>query len=116
MVLTKLGELDMTIDDSKVLGVIFNPSLSFEPHIRSITNLAFFHHISCLRLILTDSVAETLIQALVISCLNYCIAILFELPENAINILQYIQNCCQNSYSPLSNSTGSNSSSHLNSR
>ena len=84
--LRKVGDLHLDVDgcsfspssEVRNLGVILDPTLSFQSHIRSITKSAFFHlkNISRLRQSLSDSVAETLIHAFVTSRLDYCNGVL----------------------------------------
>lgn len=82
-VLKKVEEFGLNIDDSSIsrpapqvknLGVILDPKLSFDVHIKAITKSAFFHlkNIGSLRPSLTDSAAETLIHAFITLCLVYC--------------------------------------------
>ncbi len=62
------------------LGVIFDDQLTFKVHIAKI------------RPFLTEHAAQLLVQALVISRLDYCNALLAGLPSNTIKPLQMIQN------------------------
>ncbi|XP_041658908.1 GTPase IMAP family member 9-like [Cheilinus undulatus] len=76
------------------LGVIFDPTLSFKPHICHVTKTAFFHlrNIAHLRPTLSTSAAETLIHAVISSRLDYCNSPLYGLPSSDLQKLQYIQN------------------------
>ncbi|KAI5090199.1 hypothetical protein C0J45_20334, partial [Silurus meridionalis] len=83
----------------KDLGVIIDPSLSFESHVNNITRIAFFHlrniakiRNMIIRPFLSTQAAQVLVQSLVISRLDYCIFLLAGLPLNAIRPLQIIQN------------------------
>ncbi len=73
---------------------MFDPSLSFQSHINSISKLAFFHLrlIVQLRPFISTNDAETLIYAFVSSRLDYCNALFIGLPATSIARLQYIQN------------------------
>ncbi len=72
------------------LGVIFDDQLTFKDHIVKTTRSGRFalHNIRKIRLFL----AQFLVQALVISRLDYCNALLAGLPSNTIKPLQMIQN------------------------
>ncbi|XP_072556731.1 uncharacterized protein [Paramormyrops kingsleyae] len=76
------------------LGVLLDPTLSFEPHVKHITRTTFFHlkNIARLRPSLTFSAAETLIHAFITSRIDYCNSILYGSPSKTLNRLQYIQN------------------------
>ena len=79
----------------KNIGVSFEESLSFVPHITATCKAAFFHlrNISRIRKFLTEDAAKTIIHSLVTSKLDYCNSILYGQPKYAIGILQYVQNC-----------------------
>ncbi|XP_037652407.1 uncharacterized protein LOC119504385 [Sebastes umbrosus] len=89
--LRKVGDLHLDIDgcsfspssEVRNLGVILDPTLSFQSHIRFITKSAFFHlkNISRLRQSLSDSVTETLVHAFVTSRLDYCNGVLSGVPS-----------------------------------
>ncbi len=68
--------------------------LSFLSHINSLSKLEFFHlrQIVQLRPFISTNDAETLINALVSSRLDYCNALFTGLPATSIARLQYIQN------------------------
>ena len=76
------------------LGLYMDPALSFKPHINHITKTSFFHlrNIARLRPTLSPSAAETLIHAFITSRLDYCNSILYGLPSNVLQKLQYVQN------------------------
>ncbi len=76
------------------LGVIFDGQLTFKEHIAKTARSCRFalHNIRKIRPFLTEHAAQLLVQALVISRLNYCNALLAELPSNTIKPLQMIQN------------------------
>uniref|UniRef100_A0AAR2K341 Reverse transcriptase domain-containing protein n=1 Tax=Pygocentrus nattereri TaxID=42514 RepID=A0AAR2K341_PYGNA len=64
------------------LGVIFDTTLSFEPHIKNVCKTAFFHlkNISRIRPFLSSAAAEIITHAFVTSRLDYCNAVLHGLP------------------------------------
>ncbi len=76
------------------LGVIFDDQLTFKEHIAKTARSSRFalHNIRKLRPFLTEHAAQLLVQALVISRLDYCNALLAGLPSNTIKPLQMIQN------------------------
>ncbi len=76
------------------LGVIFDDQLTFKEHIAKTARSCRFalHNIRKIRLFLTEHAAQLLVQALVVSRLDYCNALLAGLPSNTIKPLQMIQN------------------------
>ncbi len=76
------------------LGVIFDGQLTFKEHIAKTARSCRFalHNIRKIRPFLTEHAAQLLVQALVISRLDYCNALLAGLPSNTIKPLQMIQN------------------------
>ncbi|XP_073709407.1 uncharacterized protein [Misgurnus anguillicaudatus] len=88
------GHTVATSLQTRNLGFIFDPTLTFKPHIRHITKTAFFHlrKIARLRPTLSTSAAETLIHAFITSRLDYCNSLLYGLPSTDLHKLQYVQN------------------------
>ncbi len=76
------------------LGVIFDEQLTFTDHIAKTAWSCRFalHNFRKIRPFLTKHAAQLLVQALVISQLDYCNALLAGLPSNTIKPLQMIQN------------------------
>ncbi len=76
------------------IGVIFDGQLTFKEHIAKTARSCRFalHNIRKIRPFLTEHAAQLLVQALVISRLDYCNALLAGLPSNTIKPLQMIQN------------------------
>ncbi len=76
------------------LGVIFDDQLTFKEHIAKTARSCRFalHNIRKIRPFLTEHAAQLLVQALVISRLDYCNALLAGVPSNTIKPLQMIQN------------------------
>ncbi|XP_055765705.1 uncharacterized protein LOC129841458 isoform X2 [Salvelinus fontinalis] len=95
-------DLAITVDNSivsssqsaKNLGVILDNTLSFSTNIKAVTCSCSFmlYNIRRVRPCLTQEAAQVLIQALVISRLDYCNSLLAGLPACAIKPLQLIQN------------------------
>ncbi len=76
------------------LGVIFDDQLTFKEHTAKTARSCRFalHNIRKIRPFLTEHAAQLLVQALVVSRLDYCNALLAGLPSNTIKPLQMIQN------------------------
>ncbi len=76
------------------LGVIFDDQLTFEEHIAKTARSCRFalQNIRKIRPFLTEHAAQLLVQALVISRLDYCNALLAGLPSSTIKPQQIIQN------------------------
>ncbi len=91
----QLGSSTITSSASvRNLGVIFDDQLTFKEHIAKTARSCRFalHNIRKIRPFLTEHAAQLLVQALVISRLDYCNALLAGLPSNTIKPLQMIQN------------------------
>ncbi len=91
----QLGSSTITPSASvRNLGVIFDGQLTFKEHIAKTARSCRFalHNIRNIRPFLTEHAAQLLVQALVISRLDYCNALLAGLPSNTIKPLQMIQN------------------------
>ncbi len=90
----QLGSSTITPSASvRNLGVIFDDQLTFKEHIAKTARSCRFalHNIRKIRPFLTEHAAQLLVQALVISGLEYCNALLAGLPSNTIKPLQMIQ-------------------------
>ncbi|KAI2665844.1 hypothetical protein H4Q32_022950 [Labeo rohita] len=76
------------------LGVIFDDHLTFKDHIAKTARSCRFalYNIRKIRPFLTEQATQLLVQALVISRLDYCNALLTGLPSCTIKPLQMIQN------------------------
>ncbi len=91
----QLGSSTITPSASvRNLGVIFDDQLTFKEHIPKTARSCRFalYNIRKIRPFLTEHAAQLLVQALVISRLDYCNALLAGLPSNTIKPLQMIQN------------------------
>ncbi len=91
----QLGSSTITPSASvRNLGVIFDDQLTFKEHIAKTARSCRFalHNIIKIRPFLTEHAAQLLVQAFVISRLDYCNALLAGLPSNTIKPLQMIQN------------------------
>ena len=76
------------------LGVIFDPDLSFDLHLKQISRTAFFHlrNISKIRNLLNQKDAEKLVHAFVTSRLDYCNSLLSGSSRKSLKTLQLVQN------------------------
>ncbi len=76
------------------IGVIFDDQLTFKDHIAKTARSCRFalHNIRKIRPFLSQHASQLLVQALVISKLDYCNALLAGLPSCTIFFLQMIQN------------------------
>ncbi len=86
-----------TITPSKTarnLRVVIDDQLNFSDHIAKTAQSCRFalYNISKIRPFLSEHATQLLVQALVLSRLNYCNALLAGLPANSIKPLQLIQN------------------------
>ncbi len=91
----QLGSSTITPSTSyRNIDVIFDNQLTFKEHIAKTAWSCRFalHNIRKIRPFLTEHAAQLLVQALVISRLDYCYALLAGLPSNTIKPLQMIQN------------------------
>ena len=78
----------------KNLGVIFDPELSFETHIKNTSRIAFFHlrNIAKIRKMLSVHDAKKLVHAFVTSRLVYCNALLSGCANASLKPLELVQN------------------------
>lgn len=76
------------------LGVTLDDQLSFTANIAATTRSCRYmlHNIRRIRRLLTQKAAQVMVQALVMSRLDYCNSLLIGLPACAIRPLQLIQN------------------------
>ncbi len=86
-----------TITSSKTarnLGVVIDDKLNFSDHIAKTARSGRFalYNIRKIRPFLSEHATQLLVQALVLSRLDYCNALLAGLPANSIKPLQLIQN------------------------
>uniref|UniRef100_A0A3P9DQW7 Reverse transcriptase domain-containing protein n=1 Tax=Maylandia zebra TaxID=106582 RepID=A0A3P9DQW7_9CICH len=76
------------------LGIIFDQSLSFDVHVKSVTRSCFFHlrNIAKLRTIVSTTELEMLVHAFISSRLDYCNALFSCVSKASLNRLQAVQN------------------------
>ena len=100
--LTKVSVPYISIGDARIapslkarnLGVIFDSSMTLQPHINNIVRLSSYHirNIGKIRKYLDKSATEKVIHAFVTSRLDNGNALLYSLPNNQISRLQRLQN------------------------
>ncbi len=88
------GDIICKSSSVKNLGVIFDQYMTLEPHIDRVVRECFFHlyQISSARRNLTFDSAKILVQAYVISRLDYCNSLFIGLPKYLLMKLQSVQN------------------------
>ena len=88
------GEVIQPSSSVRNLGVILDPSVDMEDHIKKICKTCHFHltNISKIRSYLDRESTEAIIHAFVTTNLDYCNAILYGLPKVLLNRLQLVQN------------------------
>ena len=79
---------------ARSLGVIFDEHMSFHAHVSSICRSSFYHlrNLSRIRKYFTKESAEVAVHAFVTSKLDYCNALLYDLPKYQLQRLHYVQN------------------------
>ena len=91
----KIDSIEISIASSvKNLGVVFDSALSAEAFVNSIFKSAWFNlfNISRSWRSLTTDAVKILIQAYVISKIDYCNSLLYGIPDKLLNRIQRIQN------------------------
>ena len=76
------------------IGVIVDQSLAMKPHVNAVCKSSFSHlrNIGFIRKYLTPNSAKIIVQALIVSKLDYCNSQLYGLPSYLIQKLHHIQN------------------------
>ena len=79
---------------AKNLGCWFDAKLDFNTHVTKCCKASFFHifNIRRIRKFLTRETTQILVQALVISRLDYCNSLFYGLPSTCLRKLQSVQN------------------------
>ena len=83
-----------SVSEVRNLGIWFDSKFQFQTHINKTCQSAFYfiYNIRRIRKFLSFEAAKTLVQALVISCLDYCNSVLYGIPAIHTNKLQRVQN------------------------
>ena len=76
------------------LGVIYDSAFNLEAHVKSMCRKCYFqlHLVHKIRRYITQESARTLIQANVMSVLDFCNCLLYGLPSTLLDRLQKVQN------------------------
>lgn len=91
----RIGETTVSrASDARNIGVIFDDTMLMKEQISSICRITHFHlrNIGSIRKYLNQDACATLVHSLVSSKIDYCNALLSNLPANALNRLQRILN------------------------
>ncbi len=90
----QLGSSTITSKTDRNLGVVIDDKLNFSDHIAktALSDRFALYNIRKSRPFLSEHATQLLVQALVLSRLDYCNALLAGLPANSIKPLQLIQN------------------------
>ena len=90
-----LDDIALASDETvRNLGVIFDPDLLFNSHLKLISRTAFFHlcNISKISQVLSQKDAEKLVHTFVTSRLDYCNSLLSGSSRKSLKTLQLVQN------------------------
>ena len=100
--LEKVSVAELSVGDISVApasaarnpGVLFDRNLKFDAPITKTCCRGYYylHNIRKIRKYLTLDSTRCLVHALVMGCVDYCNSLLYGLPRNNINKLQYLQN------------------------
>lgn len=92
--LTVAGHTIPASSSTKNLGVTFDQTLSFDKHVNEVVRSVNFHlrTLSRMRKYLTTDAVKTIVQAVIISRLDYCNSLLNGCPDKLVQRLQRVQN------------------------
>ena len=84
------------VDFVRDLGVILDSELSMPVYISKISSTCFFHlrRLRKLRVLIDSASAQRLVSAFILSRVDYCNAVLADLPTSTLAPLQRISKCC----------------------
>lgn len=87
-------ELIKASESVRNIGVWFDKTLLMKKHVNSVCKTAFYQlrHLATIRRFLSYQHFEILIHAFVTSRLDYCNSLLYGLPQNLLQKLQFVQN------------------------
>ena len=87
------GTVVSSVSEARNLGVWFDSKFQFQTHINKTYQSAFYYFYNIrIGKFLSFEAAKTLVQALVISRLDYCNSVLYGIPAIHTNKLQRVQN------------------------
>ena len=90
----KVGDTEIEpVSSVKNLGVIFDENMTMEKHVVKQAQVAFFHlrNIGKICRLLTEESTKTIVHSFVTSKLDYCNALLIDLPKKVTDKLQNVQ-------------------------
>ena len=89
------GECIEVSSNARNIGVTFDTNMNLEKHVMNTCKTAFYHlrNIARIRNCLSQDEAEILVHAFISSKLDFCNALLYDLPQSVLDRLQYVQNC-----------------------
>ena len=89
------GEYIEVSNNARNISVIFDSHVNLEKHVMNTCKTAFYHlrNIAKIRNCLSQDNAETLVHAFISSKLDFCNALLHDLPQSVIDRLQHVKNC-----------------------
>ena len=100
--LQRLNNLSLKVDTAVVhpkqevtnLGVVFDSTLSMKQQINTVTKKCYFHirRIWKIRKYLTEDATKSLVNAYIVSRLDYCNSLFSGLPDYLLKKLQSVQN------------------------
>ncbi len=94
-IVKQLGPLSSNVRDRvRNLGMVFDPTLSFDKQISTVVKSSFFQLRSIARIkkMLSMKDLQTIIHAFITSRLDYCNSLFLGLPKSSLNRLQLVQN------------------------
>ena len=89
-----LGKEKIVSEYVKILGVTFDNRMTLQKHITNLCRSVNIHirKINSIRRYFSDTAVRTLVQSIVIACLDYCNSVCIGLPMNRLQRLQLVQN------------------------
>ncbi len=93
----QVGEVEITPSATATnLCVTFDEYMTSEQHVGKVTGQAYYQirELGSIRKVLDVESNKILVHGFISSCLDYCNALLFGLPNYLLQRLQYVHNAC----------------------